>query len=235
MSEAKVPGILAKVFELQKRAGAFKKDKQNPHFKYGYASAEGVSEAIKPLFAELGIVVQLNIVPAANMGNVLVAQAALTLIDPVDGSSLEFSSIGSGADSGDKAAMKAATAAQKYATIAAAFGASGDDPEADAKTDAPKASPVPGTSERGKTISVDNAPAPAETFAVTVAKVGEVTRQGKQPFKIETDQGVLQNFDKKLVSLVESGDTVVVKKTRFGLDIVEVVGKMVAEEPENGS
>jgi hypothetical protein len=54
------------------------------------------------------------------------------LIDGDSGETLEFQSIGTGADSGDKAAYKAATGALKYALLTTFLIPTGDDPEHDA-------------------------------------------------------------------------------------------------------
>jgi hypothetical protein len=58
-----------------------------------------------------------------------------TLTDGESGETISFQSIGTGADSGDKAAYKAATGALKYALLTGFLIPTGDDPEADVKTD----------------------------------------------------------------------------------------------------
>jgi hypothetical protein len=58
-----------------------------------------------------------------------------TLIDGDTGETISFQSIGTGADSGDKAAYKAATGALKYALLTVFLIPTGDDPESDSKTD----------------------------------------------------------------------------------------------------
>ena len=57
------------------------------------------------------------------------------IIDSDSGESVDLFGIGSGQDAGDKAAMKAQTAAIKYAFMLSLCIATGDDPEADGKTD----------------------------------------------------------------------------------------------------
>lgn len=56
------------------------------------------------------------------------------LIDGDTGETLEFQSVGTGADSGDKAAYKAATGALKYALLTTFLIPTGDDPEHDANS-----------------------------------------------------------------------------------------------------
>lgn len=57
------------------------------------------------------------------------------IIDSDSGESVDLFGIGSGQDAGDKAVMKAQTAAIKYAFMRSLCIATGDDPEADGKTD----------------------------------------------------------------------------------------------------
>ena len=57
------------------------------------------------------------------------------IIDSDSGESVDLFGIGSGQDAGDKAVMKAQTAAIKYAFMLSLCIATGDDPEADGKTD----------------------------------------------------------------------------------------------------
>lgn len=59
----------------------------------------------------------------------------ISMIDIESGESVQISGIGSGQDSGDKAIMKAETAAIKYAYMLSFCIATGDDPEADDNTD----------------------------------------------------------------------------------------------------
>jgi hypothetical protein len=222
-------GILKKVLELQKRTGTLKKDKINSHFKYGFASAQGVNEYIKPLLAELGIVAQLQTVLENVTGNLVISSSTLTLIDPDDGSEMHFQGIGSGTDSGDKMAMKSACASSKYATIAALFAASGDDPELDPATDKPAPSTKPGSASVGvvkqPARTLQGEPVPGETIAAVVNSFEEITRNGKQPFKINTDQGIFQSFDRKVLERIKAGSIVIYRVGRWGNDVVEVKNK----------
>ena len=59
----------------------------------------------------------------------------ITLIDRDSDESVLITGIGSGQDSGDKAVMKAQTAAIKYAYMLSLSISTGDDPEADTRTD----------------------------------------------------------------------------------------------------
>jgi hypothetical protein len=222
--EAIVLGIHKKVLELQKRVGVLKKDATNAHFKYNYASALSVNETVKALLSELGIVAQLSTVIENVTGDLVVASSALTLIDPEDGSEMSFQGIGSGKESTGKAAMLACTASSKYATIAAVFGATGDDPEA--ADDKPQPSTKPGSASVG-IIKPPPAqqPAQGETIAAVVNSFEEITRNGKQPFKINTDQGIFQSFDRKVLERIKAGSIVIYRVGRWGNDVVEVKNK----------
>ena len=70
-----------------------------------------------------------------NTEHLATVQVEITLIDSDSGEFVMFQGIGSGQDAGDKAVMKAQTAAIKYAYMMSLCIATGDDPEADAKTD----------------------------------------------------------------------------------------------------
>lgn len=225
-----MPGIYKKVQQLQNEIGQFTKDKKNAHFKYSYASAEGVNDHIKPLLNKLGLVAQLQVrvAPMQPVSGVVVAEADLVLIDAEDGTEMTFSSIGSGTDNGDKHAMKAATAASKYATIAAVFGSSTDDPEGDKDTDAPKAAPT------ARTTSAVSGPVAAvgEHGAVEVTKLNGVSRVGRGPFKVETAEGTFNTFDEPTAKKVVPGAIVIYKTSKFGNDIVEVKPFALDKQPQ---
>ena len=70
-----------------------------------------------------------------NTEHLVTVNVQIKLIDSESGESVNFFGIGSGQDAGDKAVMKAQTAAIKYAYMLSLCIATGDDPEADRKTD----------------------------------------------------------------------------------------------------
>ncbi len=132
-------GIRAKVLSLQATVKSIAKDKTNPHFHYTYASATNVNEKVGQELTRLGLIAQVETAVEDTLHTknkdgvenaVVIAKTIITLVDAESGESMTFSSIGSGTDSSDKHAMKAATASLKYATLALVFGATTDDPEA---------------------------------------------------------------------------------------------------------
>ena len=70
-----------------------------------------------------------------NTEKLATVQMQITLIDTESGETFAIVGIGSGQDSGDKAVMKAETAAIKYAYMLSLAISTGDDPEADIQTD----------------------------------------------------------------------------------------------------
>jgi ERF superfamily. len=70
-----------------------------------------------------------------NIEKLAVVKIDIMLIDSESEETLSISGLGSGQDAGDKAVMKAQTAAIKYAYLLSLAISTGDDPEADAKTD----------------------------------------------------------------------------------------------------
>lgn len=120
------------------------KNGHNDFHGYSYVTSADVIEKVNTAFLEVGLVtsvhttlLDLREVPNAK-GNVdkhATIQVDITITDIDSGESLVFSGIGSGQDSGDKATMKASTAAQKYALMMSLLIATGDDPEADKSID----------------------------------------------------------------------------------------------------
>src|SRR5690606_33461353 len=88
----------------------------------------------------------------------ITARVTLTFVDGDSGESLQSQGIGGGSDSGDKAAMKAFTAAEKYAYVGAFCLAFGEDPEADEEVDRQTSGSAPRPREEQRR----ERPAPAE-------------------------------------------------------------------------
>lgn len=122
--------------------GAIKPDKTNPAQRYEYVSAVAVQAKVSKALAKHGLYIreacsdlkEWREVKTRNgsMGMAVIQQRVVI----TDGES-EVTTVayGSGSDSGDKAVMKAETAAMKYALAKAFCVGLGDDPEADESTD----------------------------------------------------------------------------------------------------
>lgn len=116
----------------------------NSFHKYKYATAEDVLQKVNESLVKNKIVSIASpdlqqMVDVTNLkGNtehLATVIVKIQLIDSESGESVIIVGIGSGQDAGDKAVMKAQTAAIKYAYMLSLCIATGDDPEADAKTD----------------------------------------------------------------------------------------------------
>ena len=116
----------------------------NSYHQYKYATAEDVlckvnealtknklASVVTPALDSMVDVVNLK----GNKEHLATISVKIELIDSDSGESIVLQGFGSGQDAGDKAIMKAQTAAIKYAYMMSLCIATGDDPEADSKTD----------------------------------------------------------------------------------------------------
>lgn len=115
-----------------------KKDGHNGFQHYGYTTAAGLFAKVNAELVKQGLFTQSDVsllesrdVTSAkgNPEKYAVVQAKITVTDFESGESVTFSAPGSGQDVGDKAVMKAVTAATKYAYVTGLCIAMGDDPE----------------------------------------------------------------------------------------------------------
>jgi hypothetical protein len=134
--------LAAKLAEVMGEVGYVQKDAVNEFHHYKYASAEAVLKKVNAALSERGIAVatQAELLQYDHLGD----QAGKAKTQAVVRLSLSFTDgettivaqgLGEGSDTGDKAVMKANTAAVKYALADAFMISWGDDPEADVSTD----------------------------------------------------------------------------------------------------
>lgn len=137
-------GIAKKLVLIMGECSHVAKDGFNDYHKYKYASAAGVLEAINAALVKhkVASVVTPAILSSFDVtnakGNIehqVTVGCNILLIDSESGESMDLYGIGTGQDAGDKAVMKAETAAIKYAYLLSLAISTGDDPEADTKTD----------------------------------------------------------------------------------------------------
>lgn len=147
--------FFTKLKALQKKCNYFEKDGVNTFHRYKYASASGVIADVSEAMQELGLtswvettVTELRerVTQKGGQEFVAVVELLLFLVDVETGRGIMVKAAGSGMDPGDKAVMKAQTAAIKYAWMLGLNSSTGDDPEADEETDrrianTPKAKP----------------------------------------------------------------------------------------------
>jgi ERF superfamily. len=136
--------IARKLAVVAKKCAYVQKDGRNDFHKYKYASAGAILEKVNDALSEQEIAAQtkleiVNIDSAATKreGETqrVIVKVIVTLVDSGSGEMMVFEGMGCGTDSGDKAVMKAQTAAIKYAYMIGLNIETGDDPEADVTTD----------------------------------------------------------------------------------------------------
>ena len=136
---------LAKKFvEVMRECSHVVKTGTNDFHRYKYATANDVLEKVNASLTRHGIAsvvtpallsVQEVTTAKGNTERLATVEVTVTLIDSESGESFAIKGLGSGQDTGDKSLAKAQTMALKYAYLASLAIATGDDPEADSKTD----------------------------------------------------------------------------------------------------
>lgn len=136
--------IAKKLVNVMAECSHIAKNGLNNYHQYKYATAEDVllkvnTALTKNRIASIVIPEIASMVDVTNLkGNtehLVTVNVQIKLIDSESGECVDLFGIGSGQDAGDKAVMKAQTAAIKYAYMMSLCIATGDDPEADTKTD----------------------------------------------------------------------------------------------------
>lgn len=137
-------GIARKLVLIMGECSHIAKDGFNDYHRYKYVSAAGVLEAVNAALVKHNVAsvvtpAILNSFDVTNAkGNIehqVTVGCNILLIDSESGESIDLYGIGTGQDAGDKAVMKAETAAIKYAYLLSMAISTGDDPEADSRTD----------------------------------------------------------------------------------------------------
>jgi hypothetical protein len=145
MTEQKAAGLATKIAKVMEAVGYVPKTGNNTAMGYKFVQASAVADKVREQLAALKVsmtpttidVVSEGLTPSGKQ-TLLTLRFTWTLTDGETGETLSFQSIGTGSDSGDKAAYKAATGALKYALLTGFLIPTGDDPENDAVTDGAK-------------------------------------------------------------------------------------------------
>lgn len=116
------------------------KDAENTFQHYRYTTAAGMFAKINEALSAQGLYTQVELTllemrdATTSKGNAekhATVSAKIIITDSETGETVTFTGLGSGQDAGDKATMKANTAALKYAYIGGLCIAMSDDPESD--------------------------------------------------------------------------------------------------------
>ena len=146
--------LCKKLVEVMKDCRYIAKNGTNSFHGYKYATSADVLEKVNASLTKMtknGIVsiatpnlLQMQDVTTAkgNIEHLASVEISIDLIDCESGEKLTLKGLGSGQDAGDKALMKAQTAALKYCYLLSLAIATGDDPEADTATDESTATTV---------------------------------------------------------------------------------------------
>lgn len=134
--------LASKIAKVMETVGYVQKGGTNAAQGYKFVQASAVADKVRAELSKLQVsmtptnidVISEGLTPSGKQA-LLTLRFTWTLTDGESGETISFQSIGTGADSGDKAAYKAATGALKYALLTGFLIPTGDDPEADAKTD----------------------------------------------------------------------------------------------------
>lgn len=178
--------IAKKLLAVMAECAYVAKNGLNSFHKYKYATAEDVLQKVnealtKNKIACVAVPELIEFTDVTNLkGNtehLATVRVEITLIDSDSGEEVKIYGIGSGQDAGDKAVMKAQTAATKYAYMLSFCIATGDDPEADSKTDENNyAEPQSGAAKQmpaANKAKVKSKPAPVGN-EITCSACGEV-------------------------------------------------------------
>lgn len=142
--------LVDRLVSVAEKIGFIEFDARNEHFKYGYASAAGMLKRLNTELSAVGVLATANEEVTHLQGSLAIVRCELTYHCGATGETLTCAGVGGGQDNGDKAVMKASTAAFKYAIAhSMMLGWAAEDPE-DSSNDASvktssKARPKPET------------------------------------------------------------------------------------------
>lgn len=122
-----------RMLKIRQAVGYVQKDAKNSGQGYRYASAEAVLTKVREAANELGVVTSSNVTLTHYQVDEGITRCAvhMRLAFVLNGKAIVFEGTGGGQDKGDKAVMKASTAALKYALASGFLISWGDDPEND--------------------------------------------------------------------------------------------------------
>ena len=171
-------GIYSKMLKVHAAVHRVPKNGRNEFHKYDYATEADLTDTLRPLMAEAGVLFFPTIESETKQGDVATVVLKVSFIDAEDGSSIIGRWLGEGQDKGDKAFYKAFTGAVKYALMKTFLVATGDDPELDDKPKQQQARTqqqrqAPGSQENTRQHSSAPVNAECEDLRCEIRKVAE--------------------------------------------------------------
>ena len=145
-------GLVDRLISVSSSIGFLEFDAKNEHFNYGYASAAAVIKRLNTELAKVGVLCTASEEVTHLEGSNAVVRCELTYHCGETGETLTCAGVGQGQDKGDKAVMKASTAAFKYAiSHSKMLGWGAEDPEnsaSDASATGSRSAPSRGSSRK---------------------------------------------------------------------------------------
>ncbi len=205
-------GIAEKLRIASEKCRYVQKDGLNAFHKYKFASAANILGHVNEALALAGAaVVDTDVVILGETGTgkerVVTAKVSITIRDTETEETATFRGIGSGQDAGDKAAMKATTAAQKYAWIVGLSIETGEDPEADDATDRHNEGAQRGKQGAQKPAPQRGAPAPSQGPQRAAAPARDVPLTDPSPAEMSP---ALEAFAARVTEIELPGEAVAV-------------------------
>lgn len=141
MPEAPKPSLYAKLAQVMLEVGRVPKSGYNSFHKYHYVTEADLVDAVREKLAKRNIILIPSAPVVTRQDNVTTVTMSFTFCDGESGQTQSFEWAGTGEDKGDKGLYKAYTGAVKYFLMKTFLIPTGDDPEADTKTDERAAAP----------------------------------------------------------------------------------------------
>ena len=143
MPEAKPKGLYAKLAEVMGEVGYVQKRGRNTFHNYDYVTEADLLDAVRDKLAARNIMILPSIKElqertiATKKGESTISTVLMdfTFVDGDSGEQHTVTMVGQGEDAADKGIYKALTGAAKYFVMKAFLVPTGDDPEADTRTD----------------------------------------------------------------------------------------------------
>lgn len=172
--------IVPKLCAVMRAAGYVKKDGENEHFDYTFASAGAVFAKVRAAFIDnnlaiVGTTQELVKYVRQGRGWKSVVRTTVTICDGDSGACAWFQGLGAGCDNQDKDVMKGVTASVKYVIAAMLFQSWGDDPEVDDEAAPPRKQREPEAAPAKGKLRKDGTPRKPTKKELLLAEVAAVT------------------------------------------------------------